>query len=82
MVGSITRAGDAALRSALYQAATVMMHHARPCWLKAWGLQVARRRGMKRAVVALARRIGVILHRIWVDSADFRLTRRAAAGAA
>ncbi len=82
VVGSITRAGDAGLRSALYQAATVMMHHARPCWLKAWGLQVARRRGMKRAVVALARRIGVILHRMWVDSADFRLTRRAAAGAA
>ena len=37
VVGSITRAGDAGLRCALYQAATVMMHHARPCWLKARG---------------------------------------------
>ena len=82
VVGAITRAGDAGLRSALFQAATVMMHHAKPCWLKAWGLQVARRRGMKRAVVAMARRIGVILHRMWVDGADFRLTRPPAAGAA
>ena len=75
VVGSITRAGDAGLRCALYQAATVMMHHARPCWLKAWGLQLARRRGMKRAVVARARRIGVILHRMWMDGADFRFAR-------
>jgi len=82
VVGSITRAGDAGLRSALYQAATVMMHHARPCWLKAWGLQIARRRGMKRAVVAMARRIGVILHRMWVDGTDFRFTRPPAASAA
>jgi transposase len=82
VVGSITRAGDAGLRSALYQAATVMMHHAKPCWLKAWGLQVARRRGMKRAVVAMARRIGVILHRMWVDGTEFRFTRPTAPGAA
>ena len=37
VVGSITHAGDAGLRCALRQAATVMMHHARPCWLKARG---------------------------------------------
>ena len=37
VVGSITRAGDAGLRCALCQAATVMMHHARPSWLKARG---------------------------------------------
>ena len=82
VVGSITRAGDAGLRCALYQAATVMMHHARPCWLKAWGLHLARRRGMKRAVVAVARRIGVIGHRMWVDGAEFRFARPTAAGAA
>ena len=75
IVGGITRAGDGAVRTALYQAATVMMHRSRPSWLKAWGLQVARRRGMKRAVVAVARRIGVILHRMWADSAVFRLAR-------
>ena len=75
IVGGITRAGDGAVRTALYQAATVMMHRSRPSWLKAWGLQVARRRGMKRAVVAVARRIGVILHRMWADGAVFRLAR-------
>ena len=75
IVGGITRAGDGAVRTALYQAATVMMHRSRPSWSKAWGLQVARRRGMKRAVVAVARRIGVILHRMWADGAVFRLAR-------
>ena len=39
--------------------------------LKAWAAQVSRRRGHKKAIVALARRIGVILHRMWVDGADF-----------
>ena len=36
-------------------------------WLKAWAMQIARRRGMKKAIVALARRLAVIMHRIWVD---------------
>jgi hypothetical protein len=40
-------------------------------WLKAWAMQIARRRGMKRAIVALARRLAVILHRIWVDGTEF-----------
>ncbi len=75
VVGHITKAGDATLRTALFNAATVMMHRARPCWLKAWGMQVARRRGQKRATVAVARRIGVILHRMWMDGTDFRIAR-------
>jgi transposase len=41
-------------------------------WLKAWGLQVAKRRGMKRAIVAVARRFAVVLHRMWVDGTEFR----------
>lgn len=73
IVGHITKAGDATLRTALFNAATVLMHRARPCWLKAWGMQVARRRGQKRATVAVARRIGVILHRMWMDGAGFRM---------
>jgi hypothetical protein len=44
-------------------------------WLKAWAMQIARRRGMKKAIVALARRLAVILHRIWVDGTEFRWTR-------
>jgi transposase len=75
IVGRITKAGDAALRTALFNAATVLMHHGKPCWLRAWGMQVARRRGQKRATVAVARRIGVVLHRMWMDGTEFRMQR-------
>jgi len=40
-----------------------------------------KRRGKKRATVALARRIGVVLHRMWMDGTDFRFTRKDAAAA-
>jgi transposase len=70
--GGITKAGDVNLRRALCQAATVMMHHGRSTWLRTCAAQIARRRGAKRAMVALARRIGVILHRMWVDDTVFR----------
>jgi hypothetical protein len=58
----------------LYQAATILMHRAAPNWLQAWALRVAHRRGSKRALIALARRIGVILHRMWMDGSPFRFT--------
>ena len=44
--------------------------------LKHWALQVAKRRGMRRAKVALARKLAVILHRIWVDGSTFRWAAR------
>ena len=75
IVGRITKAGDAGLRRALYQAATVMLHRTGPNWLKAWALRLAKHRGMKRATVALARRIAVVLHRMWRDGTAFRFTR-------
>ena len=75
IIGSISRAGDAGLRTVLYQAAMVMLHKGRPSWLTAWALNVAKRRGKRRAMVALARRIGVILHRMWRDETPFRFTR-------
>lgn len=81
VVGQITRAGDDSLRTALYQAATVMLNRARPNWLTAWALRVAGRRGKKRATVALARRIGVVLHRMWRDGTEFRFTREEAMAA-
>jgi hypothetical protein len=37
-------------------------------------MQIARRRGMKKAIVALARRLAVIMHRIWIDGTEFRWT--------
>jgi transposase len=42
-------------------------------------MQIGKRRGMKRAIVALARRLAVIMHRIWIDGTEFRWTREAAA---
>ena len=78
IVGQITKAGDDGLRTALYQAATVMLHRGPPNWLKAWALRLAVLRGRKRATVALARRIGVVLHRMWRDGTEFRFTREAA----
>ena len=78
IVGAITKAGDAGLRTALYQGATVMLSRGAPNWLKAWALRLATLRGKKRATVALARRIGVVLHRMWRDGTEFRFTREAA----
>lgn len=75
IVGAISRAGDAGLRTVLYQAAMVMLNKGRPSWLTAWALNVAKRRGKRRATVALARRIGVILHRMWRDGTEFRFSR-------
>lgn len=75
VVGGISRAGDAGVRTALYQAATSMLYHSsKNSWLRAWGMRVAQRRGMKRAVVAVARRLGVVLHRMWADGTVFRFS--------
>ena len=45
-------------------------------------MKIARHRGMKRAIVAWARRLAVIMHRIWVDGTEFRWTQEQAAAAA
>ena len=58
------------------------MHSKRWSWLKAWAIGIARRRGLRKAIVALARRLAVILHRIWTDGTEFRWTREQASGAA
>src|SRR5262245_34788688 len=75
ITGGITRAGDEMVRAALYEAANVLLSRiTRFSKLKRWGMDVAKRRGLKRAKVALARKIGVILHRIWVDGTTYRWT--------
>jgi len=79
----ISKTGDVMLRTMLYEAAqSLLTHSARWSWLKAWGLRVAQRRGMRRAVVAVARRLAVVLHRMWVDETDFRWSNKPAAMAA
>jgi transposase len=73
--GRISRCGDVMLRSSLYEAALVVL--TRPGrWnpLKAWGIAVARRRGMQKAIVAVARKLAIVLHRMWRDDTDFRWT--------
>ena len=75
IVGRITKTGDASLRTALYQAATVMLNSSRPNWLTAWVLRVAKRRCKKRATVALARRICVVSHSMWKHQTSFKVTR-------
>jgi len=78
--GGISKCGDAMLRTMLYEAAQSMLTHSKKwSWLKAWAMRVAQRRGMRRAVVALARRLAVILHRMWVDGTDFRWSNAASA---
>lgn len=72
LLGGITKAGDVNLRRALCQAAIVMMNRGRSTWLRTWGAQLTQRRGRKIAMVALARRIAVILHRIWGDGTTFQ----------
>jgi transposase len=80
--GRISRCGDEMMRVMLYEAAQSMLRSKKWCWLKAWAMQIARRRGMKKAIVALARRLAVIMHRIWVDGTEFRWTREQVAAAA
>ncbi|HTO62970.1 MAG TPA: IS110 family transposase, partial [Bradyrhizobium sp.] len=46
---------------------------------KAWAMKIARHRGMKKAIVALARRLAVVMHRIWADGTEFRWSKEAAA---
>src|SRR3974390_33441 len=77
--GRISRCGDEMMRVMLYEAAQSMLRSKKWSWLKAWAIQIARRRGMKKAIVALARRLAVIMHRIWVDGTEFCWTREVAA---
>jgi transposase len=74
--GAISKCGDEMMRVMLYEAAHSMLTRTiRWSWLKAWAMKIARHRGMKKAIVALARRLAVIMHRIWVDGTEFRWTR-------
>ena len=75
ITGRISKLGDGLVRTALYQAAHIILtrpvkgHH-----LKSWAAKLARRAGMKKAKVALARRLAVILHRMWINNTQFAAT--------
>jgi transposase len=75
----ISRCGDELARTALYEAAHSLLTRSTK-WspLRAWGMNVAKRRGMARARVAVARKLAVILHRMWADGSEFRWGKQAA----
>jgi transposase len=78
-MGSISKCGDAMMRTVLFEAAQAMLTRTiKWSWLKAWGMKIARYRGMKRAIVAVARRMAVVMHRMWTDGTDFRWKREEA----
>ena len=78
--GKISRCGDELARTALYEAAHTLLLRSRK-WssLRAWGMQIAKRRGMARARVAVARKLAVILHRMWRDQTEFRFGKEPSA---
>jgi transposase len=80
VTGGISKAGDTMVRTALYEAANVMLTRAgKFSTLKRWALEVAKRRGPRRAKVALARKLATVLHRLWVDGSEFRFGKEVAA---
>jgi transposase len=80
ITGAVSRVGDAMVRMALYEGAHILLTRAvRFSALKRWALEVAKRRGMKRAKVALARKLAVVLHRMWIDGTTFRWSQAMAA---
>ncbi len=81
--GKVSRCGDELAGTAPYEAAHSLLVRSKK-WssLRAWGMNIARRRGMARARVAVARKLAVILHRMWVDATEFRFGKEPAAAAA
>ena len=78
-MGGISRCGDGMLRSYLYEAAGVLLTSV-PKWspIKAWGVRLAKRVGFKKAKIAVARKLAIIMHRMWCDGTDFQWTSKEA----
>jgi transposase len=73
--GNISKAGDPMLRRSLYEAANSMLCRVqRPFPLQQWGLRIAELKGNKRARVAVARKLAVLLHSLWLNETEFRWT--------
>lgn len=73
IVGHVTKAGDVGVRTALYEAATTLLGRVTG-WstIKNWGMRVARRSGTKKARVAVARKLAVVLLTMWRSQSPFR----------
>jgi hypothetical protein len=68
------------LRTYLFEAANVLLTRV-PKWsaLKAWGMRLAKRNGLRKATVAVARKLAVVLHRMWVHGTEFNWSTKKAA---
>jgi transposase len=80
--GKISRAGDVSMRTLLVEAAMMVLACGKPSWLKDWALKVKARSNLFIAAIALARKLAVILHRMWMDGTEFRWDREPMAAAA
>jgi transposase len=77
--GGISRCGDELARTALYEAAhSLLIGSTRWSASRVWGMNIAKRRGMARARVAVARKLAVILHLMWIDGSAFEWSKQAA----
>jgi len=75
--GRISKCGDAMLRCYLFEAAGVLLTRVpKWCAIKAWGVRLAKRIGFKKAKIAVARKLAVIMHRMWCDETDFQWTNK------
>ena len=81
-MGRISKCGDAMMRTLLFEAAQALLTRTiKWSWLKAWGMKIARHRGMRRAIVAVARRMAIVMHRMWGDGTEFHWKREEVAAA-
>ncbi|MGY4328566.1 transposase [Bradyrhizobium sp. LB7.2] len=82
--GRISKNGDASVREALYEAAHIILTKPiKGCaQLKSWAMRIAKRAGMNKAKVALARKLAVIMLRMLKDNVPFNSTAKATAAAA
>jgi transposase len=79
VTGRISKTGDASVRTALYEAASVILTRpVKGSLLKSWAMRVAKRAGMRKAKVALARKLAVVLHRMLADGTRFAADKAAA----
>src|SRR3954468_20365425 len=80
VTGRISKIGDAGVRTALYEAANVILTRpVKASTLKSWGMRLAARAGMRKAKVALARKLAVVLHRMLADGTSFLADKAASA---
>lgn len=81
--GGITKCGNGAMRTLLFEASvTILTRSGHWSRLKAWGVRLAQRNGFKAASTALARKLAVVMHRMWVTETDFAYGEVAALQAA